>query len=156
WKHATEDGLATAEPAEAVRGADIIAILTPDMVQNEVYRDVIEPNAKPGAALLFAHGFSIIYDRITPRDDMDVILVAPKGPGDLVRRATAPWATPRASAERPAACLRRRFAKRPRPICSANRPSCAAAPRNWSSRASTPWSRPAISPRSPISNACTS
>ncbi|MGX8273082.1 ketol-acid reductoisomerase [Brevundimonas diminuta] len=89
WKHATEDGLATAEPAEAVRGADIIAILTPDMIQNEIYRDVIEPNAKPGSALLFAHGFSIIYDRITPRDDMDVILVAPKGPGDLVRREFA-------------------------------------------------------------------
>lgn len=89
WKHATEDGLAAAEPAEAVRGADIIAILTPDMIQNEIYRDVIEPNAKPGSALLFAHGFSIIYDRITPRDDMDVILVAPKGPGDLVRREFA-------------------------------------------------------------------
>ena len=89
WKHATEDGLATAEPAEAVRGADIIAIRTPDMIQNEIYRDVIEPNAKPGSALLFAHGFSIIYDRITPRDDMDVILVAPKGPGDLVRREFA-------------------------------------------------------------------
>ncbi|RSB45885.1 MULTISPECIES: ketol-acid reductoisomerase [Brevundimonas] len=89
WKHATEDGLAAAEPAEAVRGADIIAILTPDMIQNEIYRDVIEPNAKPGSALLFAHGFSIIYDRITPRDNMDVILVAPKGPGDLVRREFA-------------------------------------------------------------------
>ena len=61
WKHATADGVPTAEPAEAVRGADIIAILTPDMIQNEVYRDIIEPNAKPGAALLFAHGFSIIY-----------------------------------------------------------------------------------------------
>ena len=86
WKHATEDGLATAEPADAVKDADIIAILTPDMVQAEVYKDIIEPNAKKGSALLFAHGFSIIYGRITPRDDMDVILVAPKGPGDLVRR----------------------------------------------------------------------
>ena len=69
WKHATADGVPTAEPAEAVKGADII-----------------EPNAKEGSALLFAHGFSIIYERITPRPDMDVILVAPKGPGDLVRR----------------------------------------------------------------------
>ncbi|HBI19814.1 MAG TPA: ketol-acid reductoisomerase, partial [Brevundimonas sp.] len=86
WKHATEDGIPTAEPAEAVKGADIIAILTPDMVQGDVYREVIEPNAKEGSALLFAHGFSIIYERITPRPDMDVILVAPKGPGDLVRR----------------------------------------------------------------------
>ena len=89
WKTAQADGLAVAEPSEAVKDADIIAILTPDMIQNEIYRDVIEPNAKPGAALLFAHGFSIIYDRITPRDDMDVILVAPKGPGDLVRREFA-------------------------------------------------------------------
>ena len=86
WKNAQADGVPTAEPAEAVKGADIIAILTPDMAQAEVYKTVIEPNAKEGSALLFAHGFSIIYGRITPREDMDVILVAPKGPGDLVRR----------------------------------------------------------------------
>ncbi|MGQ2989477.1 MAG: ketol-acid reductoisomerase [Brevundimonas sp.] len=86
WKHAQADGIPTAEPAEAVKGADIIAILTPDMAQAEVYKTVIEPNAKQGSALLFAHGFSIIYGRIVPREDMDVILVAPKGPGDLVRR----------------------------------------------------------------------
>jgi ketol-acid reductoisomerase len=89
WKNATADGIATAEPAEAVKGADIIAILTPDMAQAEIYRNVIAPNAKPGAAILFAHGFSILYDRVTPREDMDVILVAPKGPGDLVRREFA-------------------------------------------------------------------
>jgi ketol-acid reductoisomerase len=86
WKNAKADGLATAEPIEAVKGADIIAILTPDMAQAEVYKTVIEPHAKKGSALLFAHGFSIIYGRVVPRDDMDVILVAPKGPGDLVRR----------------------------------------------------------------------
>ncbi|MFC5344589.1 ketol-acid reductoisomerase [Brevundimonas staleyi] len=86
WKNAKADGLATAEPSEAVKGADIIAILTPDMAQAEVYKTIIEPNAKKGSALLFAHGFSIIYGRVIPRDDMDVILVAPKGPGDLVRR----------------------------------------------------------------------
>ncbi|MGV3578431.1 ketol-acid reductoisomerase [Brevundimonas sp.] len=86
WKNAKADGLATAEPIEAVKGADIIAILTPDMAQAEVYKTVIEPHAKKGSALLFAHGFSIIYGRVVPREDMDVILVAPKGPGDLVRR----------------------------------------------------------------------
>ncbi|WP_417230673.1 ketol-acid reductoisomerase [Brevundimonas sp.] len=89
WKNATVDGVATAEPAEAVKGADIIAVLTPDMAQADIYRDVIAPNAKPGSAILFAHGFSILYDRVTPREDMDVILVAPKGPGDLVRREFA-------------------------------------------------------------------
>ena len=86
WKNAQADGLATAEPADAVKDADIIAILTPDMAQAEVYKTQIEPYAKQGSALLFAHGFSIIYGRVTPREDMDVILVAPKGPGDLVRR----------------------------------------------------------------------
>jgi ketol-acid reductoisomerase len=86
WKNATADGLATAEPSEAVKDADIIAILTPDMAQAEVYKTQIEPFAKQGSALLFAHGFSIIYGRVAPREDMDVILVAPKGPGDLVRR----------------------------------------------------------------------
>ena len=89
WKHAQADGVPTAEPAEAVKGADIIAILTPDMAQAEIYKTIIEPNAKQGSAILFAHGFSILYGRVTPREDMDVILVAPKGPGDLVRREYA-------------------------------------------------------------------
>ena len=89
WRNAQADGVPTAEPATAVKGADIIAILTPDMAQAEVYRAVIEPNAKKGAAILFAHGFSILYGRVAPRKDMDVILVAPKGPGDLVRREYA-------------------------------------------------------------------
>ena len=89
WKNAQADGVPTAEPAEAVKGADIIAILTPDMAQAQIYKDIIEPNARKGAAILFAHGFSILYGRVTPRADMDVILVAPKGPGDLVRREFA-------------------------------------------------------------------
>lgn len=80
------DKLATAEPADAVKDADLIAVLTPDMVQEEIWKDVIEPNAKKGATLLFAHGFNIHYGRIKPRADLDVVLVAPKGPGDLVRR----------------------------------------------------------------------
>jgi ketol-acid reductoisomerase len=89
WRNATADGVATAEPAEAVTDADIIAFLTPDMAQAEVWSETIAPRAKPGSALLFAHGFSILYDRVQPRADMDVILVAPKGPGDLVRREYA-------------------------------------------------------------------
>ena len=89
WKNAQADGVPTAEPSEAVKGADIIAILTPDMAQAQIYKDIIEPNAKKGSAILFAHGFSILYGRVTPRADMDVILVAPKGPGDLVRREYA-------------------------------------------------------------------
>jgi ketol-acid reductoisomerase len=86
WNRAYVDGFAVAEPGEAVRGADLIAVLTPDMVQPDLYRNAIEPNIKPGAALLFAHGFNIHFGQIKPRADIDVVLVAPKGPGALVRR----------------------------------------------------------------------
>ncbi len=86
WTNAREDKIDTAEPAEAVEGADLIAFLTPDMAQAEIWTDVIAPNAKKGSVLLFAHGFSVHYGRVKAREDMDVVLVAPKGPGDLVRR----------------------------------------------------------------------
>ena len=86
WTNARADKIETREPAEAIEGADLIAFLTPDMVQEAIFNDVIAPNAKQGSTLLFAHGFSIHYGRVTPRADMDVVLVAPKGPGDLVRR----------------------------------------------------------------------
>ena len=82
---ATADGFIVVSPEDAVREADLIAVLTPDMVQPALYRDVIEPNIKPGAALLFAHGFNVHFKTIVPRADIDVILVAPKGPGHLVR-----------------------------------------------------------------------
>ena len=83
---AQEDGLRVLDPAEAVQGADLVAVLTPDMVQPKLYTDVIAPNIKPQAALLFAHGFNIHFKTIAPRADIDVILVAPKGPGALVRK----------------------------------------------------------------------
>ncbi len=86
WKQANEDGLRVVEPVEAVRGADLVAVLTPDMTQPKLYTDVIAPNLKPGAALLFAHGFSVHFKAIAPRSDIDVVLVAPKGPGALVRK----------------------------------------------------------------------
>ena len=82
---ATADGFAVATPEEAVRGADLVAVLTPDMVQPKLYTDVIAPNIKPNAALLFAHGFNVHFKTIDPRKDIDVVLVAPKGPGALVR-----------------------------------------------------------------------
>jgi ketol-acid reductoisomerase len=85
WKKAEADGFAVVEPAHAVIGADLVAVLTPDMTQPALYKDAIEPNIKPGAALLFAHGFNIHFGQIKPREDIDVILVAPKGPGALVR-----------------------------------------------------------------------
>jgi ketol-acid reductoisomerase len=86
WTNARADKIDTAEPEHAVEGADLIAVLTPDMAQEQVFKETIEPKAKKGATLLFAHGFTIHYGRVQPREDMDVVLVAPKGPGDLVRR----------------------------------------------------------------------
>src|SRR4051812_29915548 len=82
---AAADGFDVASPADAVRGADLVAVLTPDMVQPKLYAEAIAPNMRAGAALLFAHGFNVHFGTITPRDDIDVILVAPKGPGALVR-----------------------------------------------------------------------
>ena len=85
WKKASSDGLRVEEPADAVKGAAITVFLTPDMVQPSLYSSV-ESNLAKGSAILFAHGFNIHYQRIKPRDDLDVVLIAPKGPGGLVRR----------------------------------------------------------------------
>ena len=80
------DGFTVKTPADAVRDAQLVAVLTPDMVQPQLYGEVIEPNIAQGACLLFAHGFNVHYQQIAPRADLDVVLVAPKGPGALVRR----------------------------------------------------------------------
>ncbi|MGB5352224.1 MAG: ketol-acid reductoisomerase [Woeseia sp.] len=85
WKRAEADGLKVMEPASAVKGAAITVFLTPDLVQGDLYK-AIEPSLDKGAAILFAHGFNIHYKQIEPRADLDVVLIAPKGPGDLVRR----------------------------------------------------------------------
>lgn len=84
-ERALADGFAPAD-AEAIAAADLIAMLAPDMAQPALYRELIAPRARPGAALLFAHGFNVHFGEIEPRPDLDVILVAPKGPGALVRR----------------------------------------------------------------------
>jgi ketol-acid reductoisomerase len=85
WQRAEAEGFTMLEPADAVRDADLVAVLTPDMAQPALYREAIAPNMKPGAALLFAHGFNVHFGQIEPRSDIDVIMVAPKGPGALVR-----------------------------------------------------------------------
>jgi ketol-acid reductoisomerase len=79
-------GLTVRTVAEAVAGAQLVAILIPDQVQPAVYEEEVAPNLAPGAALLFAHGFNILYGRVAPPEDHDVIMVAPKGPGHIVRR----------------------------------------------------------------------
>jgi ketol-acid reductoisomerase len=85
WKKAKKDGLAVAEPADAVVGADLVAMLVPDLAQRGLY-EAVQKKLKKGAVLLFAHGFNIHFRQIKPRKDLDVVLIAPKGPGDLVRR----------------------------------------------------------------------
>jgi ketol-acid reductoisomerase len=85
WKQAKRDGLAVAEPVAAVSGSDLVAMLVPDMAQAELYAS-IKSSLKPGATLLFAHGFNVHFKQIKPRKDLDVVLIAPKGPGSLVRR----------------------------------------------------------------------
>ena len=85
WKLAKRDGLAVAEPADAVADADVVAMLVPDMAQREVYL-AVRPRLRNNATLLFAHGFNIHFKQIKPRKDLDVVLIAPKGPGGLVRR----------------------------------------------------------------------
>jgi ketol-acid reductoisomerase len=85
WAQAKADGLTVMEPAEAVRDAAIVAFLTPDMVQKSLYAAVAD-NIAEGAALLFAHGFAVHFGQVEPRADLDVVLIAPKGPGGLVRR----------------------------------------------------------------------
>ena len=85
WARAEADGLTVKEPNEAVAGAAIVAFLTPDMVQKTLYKGVIESIAD-GATLLFAHGFAVHFKQIEPRPDLNVVLIAPKGPGGLVRR----------------------------------------------------------------------
>lgn len=83
---AKEDGLIVKTVADASKEADVIMILLPDEVQKAVYEAEIAPSLEPGNALVFAHGFNIHYQQIVPPTDVDVFLVAPKGPGHLVRR----------------------------------------------------------------------
>ncbi|WP_410664111.1 ketol-acid reductoisomerase [Amycolatopsis sp. lyj-84] len=83
---AEEQGLRVLTPAEASAEADLIMILAPDTKQRAIYEKDIEPNLKDGDALFFGHGFNIRYDLIKPPSNVDVAMVAPKGPGHLVRR----------------------------------------------------------------------
>ncbi len=84
-KKAEGAGLTVKETSEAVKGADLVMVLTPDEFQSQLYKESIEPNIKEGAVLAFAHGFAIHYNQVVPRSDLDVIMIAPKAPGHTVR-----------------------------------------------------------------------
>lgn len=85
-RQAAADGLEVASPANAAAAARLIAVLTPDMSHEQIFNEDIAPNLQEGDALLFAHGFTVLYGRVKAPENVDVIMVAPKGPGDLVRR----------------------------------------------------------------------
>ncbi len=86
WERAEKDGMVVKKIDEAAEGADVVAMLIPDMVQPAVYKEHIQDRLKEGALLMFAHGFNIHYNQIVPPKYVDVAMVAPKGPGPLVRR----------------------------------------------------------------------
>ena len=85
WIKAETAGLEVKEVSEAVKDADMVMLLIPDELQSDIYKNEIESNIKEGAILAFAHGFNIHFEMIVPRTDLDVIMIAPKGPGHTVR-----------------------------------------------------------------------
>jgi hypothetical protein len=171
-------GLKVMAPAEAAAYADVVMILTPDEHQADLYKNDLEKNLKQGAALMFAHGLNIHFGLIKPRADLDVFMVAPKGPGHTVRGEyqkgggvpcliavhKMPQATPRKSrcptlrlwaADAPASS-RPRSKTNAKPTCSASRRFSAAAYPNWSKPVSKHWLKQAILKKWRTSNACTS
>jgi len=86
WRRAESHGWTPQSPADAVVGADVIGLFVPDHIQKAVWDDVVAPALRPGTTVLFAHGFCIHFGQIVPPADVNVIMVAPKGPGHLVRR----------------------------------------------------------------------
>ena len=85
WAKAEAAGFDVKEVGEAVPNADLVMMLIPDEKQSAMYENHLKDNIKDGAVLAFAHGFNIHFEMIIPRDDLDVIMVAPKGPGHTVR-----------------------------------------------------------------------
>jgi ketol-acid reductoisomerase len=86
WGEAEEAGLEVRTIPEAVRGAQLVSLLLPDQVQPRVFSELVEPSLESGATILFAHGFNVFYGRVAPAGGHDVVMVAPKGPGHVVRR----------------------------------------------------------------------
>ena len=86
WSAVEEAGLEARSIPDAVRGAQLVSLLLPDQVQPQVFAELVEPALEPDAAVLFAHGFNVLYGRVSPSEGHDVVMVAPKGPGHIVRR----------------------------------------------------------------------
>lgn len=86
WEQAVSEGWSPLTMEDAAKQADLVCMMCPDMAQPKVYRDIIEPNLKPGSTVLFSHGFCIHYGAITVAPENNVVMIAPKGPGGMVRR----------------------------------------------------------------------
>ncbi len=177
WKKAEAAGFKVMTPADAAKWADLVMVLTPDELQGDLYRDHLHANMRPGAAIAFAHGLNVHFNLIEPRADVDVFMIAPKGPGHTVRGEyqkgggvpclVAVHQNPSGNALEIAlsyACAvggGRRASSRPpsrksaRPTSSASRWCSAAASWSLSRPATRRWSRRATPPRWPISSACT-
>ncbi len=89
WEKVKKAGLKVAEIGDAVKGADFVMLLMPDEHIAAVYKAEVEPNIKEGATLAFAHGFNVHYGQVVPREDLDVVMIAPKAPGHTVRSTYA-------------------------------------------------------------------
>ena len=172
-------GLRVLPIGEAAAEADVIMLLAPDTEQKAIYDEHVAPNLSPGDAVAFAHGFNIRFGRITPPEGIDVIMVAPKGPGHLVRRhvrrgrrrarphrrgagrhrqGPRDWRspTPTPSGGPGPACSRPSFAEETETdLFGEQAVLCGGSPRSCRP-ASRPWSTPGISPRWRISSASTS
>ncbi|RYG00374.1 MAG: ketol-acid reductoisomerase [Caulobacteraceae bacterium] len=85
WNKAEAAGFKVMSPADAAKWADVVMMLTPDELQGDLYREALGPNMKEGAALAFAHGLNVHFNLLDPRPDLDVFMIAPKGPGHTVR-----------------------------------------------------------------------
>ena len=174
---AKEKGFEVVSTAEAVKRADVIMVALPDTKQAAAYVKDIKPNLAKGKTLVFSHGFSIHFQTIVPPKDVNIIMVAPKGPGHTVRRQyvegkgvpslIAVYQNPGKDAKKialawakgiggtRAGVLETNFWKKPKPICSANRPCCAAAPARWCRPVLKCWWKPVTPPRWPTLNVCT-
>ncbi len=172
------EGLEVVPVAEAAARGDLVMVLVPDELHRRVWEGEVAEGIEQGNLVLFGHGFSVHYDEVAPPPDVDVALVAPKGPGHIVRRqylegsgvpglvaidqdATGTRSTSRSptrggSAARAAASSGPPSARRPKPISSASRPSCAAVRRSSCAPASRRWSRRATTRAWRTSSACTS
>ena len=149
YQQAIKDGFQPLSAAEAVRRADVVAMLLPDELQPEIFRHEIRDNLSPGKVLVFAHGFSVRFGQLDVPQGVSTVLVSPMGPGSLVRAAYVrgegvpclialgkgagpdalqlPWPMPRRSAARGPGPSKPPSSRRPRPTCLPSRPSSAAA-----------------------------